>query len=388
MSRLFILLTGILSLFGLIAFLAIRQNNNAEIRAQISVAEAMTNENTEGYARAIQQRRFRFPHDHGPHPEFRTEWWYLTGNLKADNDQKFGFQFTIFRNSLSPNQADRESDWATNQVYMGHFALTDVKNQRFYAFERFARGAQGLAGAKRNPLRISIEDWYITYEIMDEENLDTIRLEAAKGNIALELTLRNMKPIVLNGENGLSQKGAEPGNASYYYSMTRLKCHGEIMIEDKAHAVSGNAWLDREWSTSALAQNQVGWDWFSLQLDNNTELMYYQIRRKDGTPDPFSKGTLIDKKGNYETISLKDVNLNVLDFWVSPLGGRYPAGWQLELSDKNIMLNINPVMQNQELNVSVRYWEGAVTVEGHYNGESVEGMGYVELTGYVNRGIQ
>jgi predicted secreted hydrolase len=271
---------------------------------------------------------------------------------------------------------------------MGHFALTDVRSQRFYAFERFARGALGLAGAERNPLRIWIEDWYITYEIMDEEILDAIRLKATEDNIALELTLRNLKPIVLNGENGLSQKGAEPGNASYYYSMTRLKCDGEIHIGDKTHAVTGSAWLDREWSTSALDQNQVGWDWFSLQLNNNVELMYYQIRRKDGNPDPFSKGTLVDQNGKYEMISLKDINLNVLDSWESPHGGQYPSGWKLELPNENIILHIKPAMKNQELNVSFRYWEGAVVVDGQYKGDSVEGMGYVELTGYADREFQ
>ncbi|MBD3288148.1 carotenoid 1,2-hydratase [candidate division KSB1 bacterium] len=380
MSRFLIMLIIIISIFGLIAFFISQRNNHAEIQARISVADAMSSDDVTGYARAIEPREFRFPQDHGPHNDFRTEWWYFTGNLETADKRQFGFQLTIFRNSLSPEQADRKSDWATNQVYMGHFALTDVDGGEFYAYERFARGAIGIAGVKRNPVQIKIEDW----EISLEENKIDIRAAAKESSI--DLDMKSEKPIVFHGEKGLSRKGAEPGNASYYYSMTRLASSGIIKINDESFRVAGDAWLDREWSTSALAEDQTGWDWFSLQLDNNAELMYYQIRRMDGTPDRFSKGTLVNADGASVNISKEDVNLQVTGYWESPRGGSYPSGWRLELPRENINLIITPLVRDQELALSFRYWEGAVSVEGTYQGNSVSGKGYVELTGYADQG--
>ncbi len=352
----------------------------------ISVAEAMANREIEGYARAIAPREFIFPDDYGPHPEFQTEWWYYTGNLTTENGRHFGFQFTIFRNSISPDSTPRSSPWATNQIYMGHFALTDVEGKRFYSFERFSRSANNLAGAKANPFRVWLEDWKVESTEADSNTATpVIRVRASENDISLNINLKSTKPIVLHGDHGLSQKGPERGKASYYYSFTRLTTRGEIQIKDNSFNVQGLGWLDREWSTSALSKDQVGWDWFSLQLHDGSEIMYYQIRKHNGLADEFSSGTLIEKDGSTRTITLQDISLEVLNYWTSPRSGKYPSRWRLSIPKEKLILEIIPYLANQELDVSIRYWEGAVQIKGISDGKSIEGRGYVELTGYANR---
>lgn len=330
-----------------------------------------------GYAVADRPRAFDFPRDHGPHPGFRSEWWYFTGNLEDSGGRRFGYQWVVFRLALSPKAGTRASAWATNQAYMAHFAITDPEGRRHRHFERFARGAAGLAGARAAPLRVWLEDWKL------EEAADGAwRLEAGEEDIALELTLRQSKPVVLNGEAGLSRKSPGAGNASYYYSISRFDTHGILRIAGTSHAVSGLSWLDREWSTSALAEDQAGWDWFALQLDDGTDLMFYQLRRKDGTIDPFSTGTFIDRAGRYYPVDADAVELEVLDTWTSPRGGSYPSGWRLRMPERELALEIRPALPDQELDVSLRYWEGAVDVTGSAGSRPVAGRGYVELVGY------
>ena len=333
----------------------------------------------EGFARATEPRLFVFPEDLGSHPDFRTEWWYLTGNLTTSSGRRFGYQFTLFRNALAAEQTPRRSRWATRQVYMGHLALTDVENSRFFAVERFARGAAGLAGVEPAPFRAWLEDW----ELSSDDSSSTFRLKASAGELALDLELVATKPIVLQGEAGLSRKGSEPGNASYYYAFTRLATSGQIRLEGRELEVRGNSWFDREWSTSALEANQSGWDWFALQLDDGTDLMVYQMRRADGTPDPISSGSHIETDGSRSSLGWNDFRLEVLDRWTSPeTGVQYPSGWLLTVPEKGLKLEIEPVMQDQELRLSVLYWEGAVRVEGDRQGIPISGRGYVELTGY------
>lgn len=335
--------------------------------------------NAEGFERAVDPRQFVFPRDHGSHPDFRTEWWYLTGNLATETGRRFGYQFTIFRNAMTAESPARQSAWATHQIYMGHLALTDVEGQEFHTAERFARGAAGLAGAQLEPFRVWLEDWRLT----GEDSGPPFRLKARNGEIEIELDLAPTKPLVLQGDAGLSRKGLQPGNASYYYAFTRMATAGRIRVDGADFEVQGSSWLDREWSTSALEPGQRGWDWFALQLDDGSDLMVYQMRRDDGSPDPASSGSLVDLSGSKEALSQRDFQLEVVDWWTSPhSGARYPAKWRLALPEEELRLRIEPLVSDQELRLSVLYWEGAVRIEGSRAGRPIAGTGYVELTGY------
>ncbi|MGZ3460093.1 MAG: lipocalin-like domain-containing protein, partial [Archangium sp.] len=347
----------------------------------LKVADALGGKGgAEGYTRAFEPRELHFPEDHGPHPGFRTEWWYWTGNLETADGRAFGYQLTLFRNALAPGDSERASAWGTRQVYMGHLALSDLGGGRFHASERFSRGALGLSGARAEPFKVWLEDW--SAEAVGN-GATPMRLTARGEGVSLSLVLEAGKPPVLQGDRGLSQKGPEPGNASYYYSLTRMPTRGQVTVDGRAYEVTGQSWMDREWSTSALGEDQVGWDWFALQLSDGGELMYYQLRRRDGTADPFSAGTLIPARGEPVRLSREDVRVEVLDTWRSPhSGSTYPARWRLAVPSHGLTLDLTPALADQELPVSVRYWEGSVRLSGTHAGQPVQGRGYVELTGY------
>ena len=349
-----------------------------------SVARILGDADTSGFARAYTPREFVFPRDHGPHPQYKHEWWYVTGNVEAANHRHFGFQLTFFRIGLTPVVVTRPSAWASREVYMAHFTLSDVAGGHFYAFERFSRAAVGLAGASSIPLHVWLEDWSLQgSKIRGASRQLSMHLRAAEGDIAIDLTVDSEKPIVLEGEHGLSRKSAAPGNASYYYSATRLRTHGTIHVGNESYSVDGLSWLDREWATSALDEDQVGWDWFALQLSDGRELMYYQLRRRDGTADPFSQGMLVSISGAGRRLTAKDVQLDVEDQWRSPRTGvQYPSRWRLRVPRAHLDLTIEPYLADQELDVSVRYWEGAVGAHGSAQGKPVSASGYVELVGY------
>jgi predicted secreted hydrolase len=327
-------------------------------------------------------RDFAFPADHGPHPDYRNEWWYFTGNLDATGGRRFGYELTIFRFALSPMfEPAGTSAWETNQVYIGHLALTDVETGQFRVAQRYSRGAAGLAGATAAPFRVWLDDWSITASATAADG--TWAVEAADRQFGIQLSVTPQKPIVLNGDRGLSQKSAEPGNASYYYSIPRLRTNGSVFVDGTEIPVEGISWLDREWGSSALASNQQGWDWFALQLSDGTDLMFYVLRQNDGTPDPQSAGTWVDAGGGAVHLALEDVELIVTDYWESERGGRYPAGWEIRIPARDVQLSVKPVLANQELETNVRYWEGAVDVSGTSSGSPIDGRGYVELTGYA-----
>ena len=330
-----------------------------------------------GFAKAIEARAFEFPRDHGPHPEYRNEWWYVTGNADDEDGRRFGFELTIFRFALTPEKQD--SGWRTNQVYIAHLAVTDAEDERFFVAERFSRGALGLAGARAEPFRVWIDDWHIG----SDDAGGPWRLYAADDDVSIDVELRPLKKRVLNGIDGLSQKSTEPGNASYYYSITRLNTSGELRIGDESFAVSGLSWMDREWSSSALSPDQAGWDWFALQLSDGSDLMFYNIRKTDGQQDPQSAGTRVRSDGTVEHIAREDIEILVQDRWDSPAGGTYPSRWTLNLPKQELRLSVVPVIDNQELFTTVRYWEGAVDVDGERGDKPVTGRGYVELTGYA-----
>lgn len=358
----------------------------------LSVTGTLAGGDTAGYARAEAPRPFVFPADHGPHPEYRHEWWYYTGNLDAADGRRFGFQLTFFRSALRPDPPSVDSDWATRQAYMAHFAVTDVDGGRFHAFERFDRGALGLAGARADPFRVWVGDWVAEAvgpapagEAVAVRS-GPVRLRAGgggDGGVALELRLTPRKPVVLQGEAGLSRKGPEPGNASYYYSIPRLAAVGTVTVDGAEVPVRGTAWLDREWGTSALGPELEGWDWFSLQLSDGSDLMYYRLRRRDGTADPFSGGSFVGPGGGVTRLGAGDVVVEERRVWESPRGGRYPAAWVLRVPSLGLTLAVDPPVSDQELDLAFRYWEGTVDVRGERAGRGVTGRGYVELTGYA-----
>lgn len=353
------------------------------LRPASSRLSELLRDDDQAFPRAMVVRDFAFPADHGPHPDYRNEWWYFTGNLDAAGGRRFGYELTIFRFALSPEfEPAGTSAWETNQVYIGHLALTDVENGEFYVAQRYSRGAAGLAGAAELPFRVWLDDWSIAASATAID--DTWAVEAADRQFGIRLSVTPQKPIVLNGDRGLSQKSAEPGNASYYYSIPRLRTAGSVTVDGTEIPVAGTSWLDREWGSSALARNQQGWDWFALQLSDGTDLMFYVLRQSDGSPDPQSAGTWVGADGNASHLTLDAVELVVTDTWESERGGRYPSAWEIRIPSRDVQLSVKPVLANQELVTNVRYWEGAVDVSGTSGGVPIDGRGYVELTGYAS----
>jgi predicted secreted hydrolase len=397
--------SGWVSVVGLVAVLSVgggylllqggtsgtERSGGEEPRADLSLVETLGGADTVGYARALEPRPFVFPDDHGPHDDFRSEWWYFTGNLDAADGRRFGFQYTVFRGALAPpgpdstGAADETEGWSTRQVYLGHFALTDVAGRSFTEVERYTRGSAGLAGARANPFRVWLDDWELTgpTDPVGADPAWPMTLSARDESIGLDLRLAPLKPVVLQGVDGLSQKGEEPGNASFYYSYTRLGAEGSVEVEGESVPVTGLAWLDREWSTSALSEGLVGWDWFALQLSDGRDLMVYQLRRESGEADPRSDGVLVAEDGTVRHLSVDDFSLSPTGRWSSPIDGAvYPSGWRVRVPEEGLDLTVTPVLDDQELDVSFRYWEGAVDIEGTAGGRPVSGRGYVELTGY------
>lgn len=374
--RLGLMIFLVLVLAGVV--LSFRQPPNPPVQARLEGAAPALGV----FKRAEGPPELVFPRDHGPHEDFQTEWWYYTGNLEGDQGERFGFQLTFFRRALlGPDlRSQRDSDWAADQVYLAHFAVTDGDGRTFRAFERFERGAAGLAGAQGDPeFKVWLQDWRVT-----QIGPDTYALQAADKDTELRLTLFDSKGPILQGDRGYSQKGPDEGNASIYISQTRLEAEGSLTLDGVRYAVKGLSWMDHEYSTSALSEGQVGWDWFSIQLDDQSELMFYTIRQEDGSVDPFSKGTLIGPDGSTRSLSAQDFRIEVGAEWTSPRsGGVYPAQWTVTIPSEQLTLRIRPLIPDQELNVSFVYWEGAVVVEGERTDQVVSGRGYVELTGYA-----
>jgi predicted secreted hydrolase len=345
-----------------------------------------------------------FPRDQGPHPDFRQEWWYLTGNLDSTAGERFGFELTIFRFALAPTasratvgssgpSAER-SAWHTRQIYLGHFAVTDAARHRFNFAVKLSRGALGLAGAKANPLRVWVGNWQFG-EVMahDASSTEPVveggawHLEAGEPGYALSLEARPLMPPVLNGEHGLSRKSAERGDATYYYSIPRIAVHGTLVRDGRPLHVHGLAWLDREWGSGSLGPQEVGWDWFGLQLSDGSCLMFYALRDRDGTEDPYSAGTWVDAGGRVRPLARDDVRIEVLDHWTDRSGARYPSRWRLLVPALGLDLTVRPVLADQELVTSPRYWEGAVDVAATRAGRALQGRGYVELVGYAGTSV-
>ena len=342
-----------------------------------------------GYDLVTGPCRLEFPVDHGAHPGFRTEWWYYTGNLETEEGRLFGFQLTIFRRQISPSEAKQRwpvphSEWRTQQVYLGHAAISDISKNQHYSAEAIARGSKRLAGVSQTEKETTIflKRWQI--QIEPERH----HLAAISETFEFDLTLVPLKPIVLHGIDGYSRKGDSQDRASCYYSYTRLKTEGHISINGSSYAVTGTGWMDHEFSTASLQPGIEGWDWFSLQLDNNEELMIYILRQADGEPHPASSGTFVKANGEVRHLTVADFNVKTLTYWRSPnTEALYPSRWHIKVSSLNTNLTIVPNMDDQEMltpdSTNVTYWEGSVGIAGETSGVSVNGRGYVELTGYT-----
>ncbi len=373
------LFTAVVAL-ALIVVLYFVVRPSATVAPTLSVAQALSGTDTAGFARAYVPRTFHWPADHGAHPEFRTEWWYFTGNLETDQGKHYGFQLTFFRNALAAAGAKRKASLAANEAWMAHFTLTDVAGNQFYHAEHFAR-AGPWARVKASPFTIQLDDWQVA---STTPHTFPLLLQATQGDNSLTLQLDSLHPPVLQGDKGLSKKSLRPGNASFYYSHPRLDAKGAVTIGEKIEKVKGLVWMDREWSTSALDSGQVGWDWFSLHLNDGTDVMYYQLRNMDGSASLTSVGMLANAHGKYATLPRASVKLKRTDTWKSPRGGTYPSGWQMEVINEGLALTLTPLVKDQELSATIRYWEGAVQIAGTHKGKPVSGYGYVELTGYAD----
>ena len=367
------------------------------------VTELLAGGDLTGFERAVQPREFVWPQDHGAHPTFRNEWWYLTANLRSEDGRRFGCQWTLFRTALIPPRVSSDdvkdqSAFRTETVWLAHFAVTDVAAEVFHSFERFSRGSPGLAGAQVPDFRLWLDDWSVASVTADAaaqqvaaddaRGVFPLRMQSAGSNeagaVAIDFTLQAGKPLVLQGERGLSRKSPEPGNASFYWSMMRLPIAGTIETPgvDGPVRVSGNAWLDREWSTSVLAADQTGWDWFALQLEDGTELMVYRLRSdaasgKSGGMHPSSAGVFVDASGSVSKFTAADLELVPGD---RESNGGYPLDWTVKIEALDLELVVQAAVAEQEHRGRFRYWEGVVDVQGSRGGAAVSGVGYLEMT--------
>ena len=334
------------------------------------------------YRAALPPYTFRFPRDHAAHPEYQTEWWYYTGHLYS-GARKWGYELTFFQIGIDPERKRSRSEWALHTLYFAHFTITDENGRSFRFMEQVSRPALGMAGAETGRYRVWIHDW--SAGLLPDGR--THRIHADAPGFGLTLDLLSLKPPVVHGFNGVSQKSEGAGRASHYYSLTRLKTNGTLRVGGEKIPVTGVSWMDHEFGSNQLTAEQAGWDWFSIQLDGNRELMLYQLRLKDGGVEPLSSGTLVRADGTWKHLPLSAFEIRPTGTWRSPKsGGIYPAGWTIRVPGEALELRVLPTVPDQELwteGTGVRYWEGSVRVEGRSGGKPVGGVGYVELTGYA-----
>lgn len=331
------------------------------------------------YKVAVPGYRYEFPRDYFSHPDYQTEWWYYTGNVTAEDGHRFGFELTFFRVGVSHDAAQRDN-WDVQDLYLAHLALSDLDGKNFYHTERKNRAGPGITGVDAEQKRIWNGNWSVSWSGDDQV------LEAVDERVCLSLKLHPEKAPVIQGGNGVSQKGT--GRASYYISLTRLKTNGTLQLDGKKYGVSGLTWMDHEFFTNQLEDEQVGWDWFSVQLGDNTELMLYRIRRADGSVDPYSSGTFVDADGRSVHLRREDFSLTPgEETWKSPTTGAvYPVEWHISVPKLDLKLEASTALKSQELSgnsqIIPNYWEGAIQLNGQRRGEAMTGVGYLEMTGY------
>ena len=325
-----------------------------------------SNVNTEPFAQVDGTYKFSFPLDHGTHDDYLFEWWYLTAILDDQIGREFGVQFTIFRRALSTH-SDSSNPWRTGQVYMGHFAVSDIQAETHWDDERFSRGHPGLAGAQIEPFRVFVEDWELASQ---SASYFPLKLSAGTPDYRVSLSIDRGKPMVLHGTNGYSQKSSV--HASYYYTFSRLPTTGTLEIDGEEHVVSGFAWLDREWSSQILSEPYRGWYWFSLNFDDGRELVVFELHADESDVTTLPTAIWIEPDGNTALISAENWSITPSRYWKS-----YPVEWTLEI--EGIPYLIAAKFDNQVMDTSITYWEGVVEVR---EANTVVGRGYMELTGY------
>lgn len=347
------------------------------------------------YQPALPGYQYRFPQDHASHPDYKTEWWYYTGHLKTPQGKRYGYELTFFRIGNDPSVVNRTASavnnpWNVNQLYAAHFAVSDESERVFHYSEKLNRAGLNVAGARTDSYLVWNELWLAE----GLGNQMVLRASSPDGKQEVHLLLSPEKPPVIQGINGVSQKASCLGCASHYYSMTRLKTEGLLFDDGKAYPVSGLSWMDHEFGSNQLAQNQSGWDWFSIQLADRTEAMFYLLRQENGRIDPNSSGTLVDKTGHSRHLALKDFSIQpVGPRWVSPkTQGDYPMGWKITVPSEDLQLSLTPAFKEQELltagSTGVAYWEGSTQVSGSKQGRPISGEAYVEMTGYAKQGVK
>ncbi len=339
----------------------------------------------DAWRRALPGYRYAFPRDHGAHPAFRTEWWYFSGNLQDEREGKYPFMLTFFRAGLRPPGAGRKSKsrWALRNIYAAHFSVLDAQSGEHRTSERMSRGALEQAGAEQGNLRVWLGAWRA------HSAGGAFRVEASGEKAALRLTLTPQKPLVVHGEDGVSQKAPGAGRASHYYSFTRLRAGGVLTLEGRTIPVRGTAWMDHEFGSNQLGPAQAGWDWVSLQLSDGRDLMLYLLRRKDGGVEPTSSGTIVEADGRAVHLRLGDFTLRATGSWKSPKSGAvYPMGWMVEVPAHGLRLRVEPYARAQEIetpgSTRITYWEGGVFAESPAGGPA--GVGFIEMTGYASEG--
>jgi predicted secreted hydrolase len=329
------------------------------------------------YRLALPNYRFEFPRDHFNHPDFQTEWWYYTGNVRNAQGRRFGFDLTFFRQAVN-RRAAPQGVWDLKDMWMAHLALSDIEGGQFLHTERLNRAGPGVAGADLKQARVWNGNWQAQWAG------GTQTLEAVADRFSFQLSLKPDKPPVIHGQNGVSQKAEGKGKASHYISFTRLATSGVIMLDGKRFMVEGSSWMDHEFFSHQLDPSQNGWDWFSLQLGDGTEFMLFRLRRKDGSMDPYSAGTYIDSQGKATHLAANDFTLTPGKTWTSAAtGGRYPVEWTIQVPSLNLNAAVRTPLAQQEITGGTTYWEGAIDISATRLGRHVSGVGYLEMTGYV-----
>lgn len=319
--------------------------------------------------------KVNFPDDFFYKKDFRVQWWYFTGHLFDAQGREFGYELTFF--IVGVQKRDYRSRFGVDNIYISHFAISDVKEKRFYFSDKADSGAFDFAGAAGDRLKVWVDNDRL------EGTMKKMHIVASDKENTLDLVLVPAKPPVLHGEKGYSRKSEEsPLAASYYFSYTNLNTQGSLKIRDREFGVHGKSWFDREISTRGLGKGEIGWDWFSIQLDDDREIMFYMIRKNDGSSSEYSSGTVVYPNGTYRHLSAGDFKITVLDHYKSErTGARYPSQWEVAVPSEAATLKIKPLIRDQEFSGAAStgnyYWEGACTVEG-----SAKGRAYVEMTGY------
>lgn len=333
----------------------------------------------ESWQLALPGWKYEFPRDHAVHREFQTEWWYFTGNLQDEKGGQWGYQITFFRQGVRREKSQELSRFIVRDLKFAHFAVSDLSGGRFRFAQKLSRGAFGEAGFGENKAEAWIDDWRL-----ESKQADSFILKGAEGDVSLELELQTVKPPVIHGKDGVSQKAEGLGRASHYCSLTRLATTGALTVQGKRLPVEGLSWFDHEWATNQLAANQVGWNWFSFQFTDGSELMLYQMRCADGSVDISSSGTLVEADGTVLPLARDDYRLTPLKKWKSPkTGAEYPVYWRVEIPRLKLEAEVITPLESQELVLSpIAYWEGAIRVKGLRGARPVNGSGYMELTGY------